>query len=114
MSSEEDGKLVERKKDDPVHPSLMRAWRECRKNYAHLFEKGVRVWQQPAAYMDEVICSWLSELLEEEFPSGCLHSVDMFSGEHTETVLGKNYVRKQVKHLIGPHVTRNWAMTGSV
>ena len=55
--------------------------------------------------MDEIICAWHSEKLEEECGGPCMHLVDMFAGELTEVVEAHNYARGQVKVVIGPKQT---------
>ena len=103
-SFSENGKLVERKKGDAVPSHLMKSWRELRKLHPHFF-RNVLVWGQKKGYMDEIICSWHSQKLEEELGGPCLHLVDMFSGELTETMEALNFGRGQVKIVIGPKVT---------
>ena len=70
----------------------------------------MRVWGQPTAYMDEVICAWHSELIQEEAEQAQL-SQDCFSGELTETVLSQKRLRQQGQHVIGPHVTGRLQLT---
>ena len=43
-----------------------------------------RVWCQPAAWADEIISCWISDLLHEYQPQ-CITLVDCFSGQWTET-----------------------------
>ena len=105
------GKSVVRKKGEKVPLSLMRPWRELRKKHPEMFEQGVRVWGSPNAYQNEVTCSLHSELLEEEFPEGCVHQVDMFAGELTEVVENLNFVRNQVKTVIPPKQTAKVQVT---
>ena len=63
-----------------MHPRLMQGWRELRAQQPSVFEKGVRVWGQPTAYMDSIICVGHSRLISQEVRQ-CIHQVDMFSGE---------------------------------
>ena len=75
-----------------------------------MFKQGLRVWGHPTAYMDEVICSWHSSLIQEEAPQAVLQQ-DCFSGELTQTVLSQKFVRQQAQHVIGPHVTGRLQLT---
>ena len=93
-----------------VHPSLLKSWRELRQNQPKLFDCGVRVWGQPVAYMDEIICLWHSELIAKESKQALL-SQDLFQGEPTPTVLGAKYCLRQVQHCIGPKVTTHLQLT---
>ena len=51
----------------------------------------MRVWGHPTAYMDEVICSWHSELAREEANQARL-SQDCFAGELTPVCLGQTWL----------------------
>ena len=63
----ENGEHRVRQEGEKVKPqSLMKSWRELRRRHPALLQKGVRVWGQPTAYMDEVICAWHSELIQDE------------------------------------------------
>ena len=61
------GEAVIRKKDEKVHPSLMKEWRQLRKEQPELFSQ-LRVWQQPAAVVDQIIWRWQCELEAAEYP----------------------------------------------
>ena len=61
--------------------------------------------------MDEQVSCFLSELIVEEEYSQCLQSVDLFSGEHTDSTMLTNYLNQQVKHTIGPKVTSKVQVT---
>ena len=63
---EADGKLIKRVQGGKVHPRLMQGWRELRAQQPSAFEKGVRAWGQPTAYMDSTICVWHSRLISQE------------------------------------------------
>ena len=60
--------------------------------------------------MDEVICAWHNELIQEEAQQALL-SQDCFAGELTETVLSQKRLRQQAQHVIGPHVTGRLQLT---
>ena len=74
--------------------------------------------------MDEVICSFHSELIAEEQTQlaqeaqrteeeagGVFHQVDMFSGELSENVSLLNFIRQQVKNVIPPKQTARCQVT---
>jgi len=82
----------------------MASWRACRKEHPHLFEK-VMVWGQRNAYQDEVVSCFHSDLLREEFQRPLVHFVDMFTGELAEQVERLNFLRGQIKNIIGPKQT---------
>ena len=113
----QNGKEEVRKAGEKVPPQLMRPWRELRKKRPGLFSQGVLVWGHPTAYMDEVICDWHSLLCKEECrdpdsgSSQVLLSQDSFAGELTLTCLSKKFLRQQVQHVIGPHVTGRLQLT---
>ena len=56
------------KPDDKSHVSYMADWRKLRQQRPELFQKVV-VWQQPAAVVDHVLCSWANESKEAEQPA---------------------------------------------
>ena len=49
-----------------MHPSLMGEWRKLRKEQPDLFSQ-LRVWQQPAAVVDQIIWRWQCELEAAEY-----------------------------------------------
>jgi hypothetical protein len=113
LTSEEfvlDGKHVKREAGSKVHPGLMAPWRKLRKDMPRLFDKGVRVWGQPVAYMDSIICLWHSALIGKEVKQA-IHQVDMFSGELTQEVRESNFFLHQIKHVIGAKQTAKLQLT---
>ena len=96
---EAEGKLIKRVKGGKVHPRVMQGWQQ-----PSVFEKGVRVWGQPAACMDSIICVWHSRLISQEVRQ-CIHQVDMFSGELTDAAWEGNFLLHQIKHVIGAKQT---------
>ena len=88
----------------------MAPWRQLRKAVPHLFDKGVRVWGQPTAYMDSIISLRHADLISKEVRQ-CIHQVDMFSGELTDTVREANYFLHQIKHVIGAKQTAKLQLT---
>ena len=107
---EVDGKLTTRTAGSKVHPKLLSAWRELREKSPQLFDKGVRIWGQAQAYMDSLICTWHSRLISKEVRQ-CIHQVDMFSGELTDTVRESNFYLHQLKHCIGAKQTAKLQLT---
>jgi len=100
-----EGKVTKRKKGEKVHPALLKSHRELRKSSPHLY-KDILVFGQPRAYQDEVICSMLTKVLDEECGGKGAHLlVDMFSGELTEHMEALNYLLHQPKSLVGPKQT---------
>ncbi len=67
-------------------------------------ETGLRIWMQPSATCDEIVCAWHSMLLKEK-REWALHNVDLFTGELTETLERLNYAQSQPKSTIGPRQT---------
>ena len=65
-------------------------------SHPSLLQKGVRVWGQPTAYMDEVVYDWHSQLISKECRaagsknSQVLLSQGSFSGELTPLFLPRN------------------------
>ena len=100
-----------RKAGDKVPATLMRPWRDLREREPELFEKGVLVWGSLNAYQNEVVCAAQSKLLEKECPNGCLHQVDMFSGELTEIMEAINFLRHQPKTVVPPKQTSKAQVT---
>ena len=62
------------------------------------------------AYMDEVFCTWHSQLVSKECTQALL-SQDCFAGELTPTVLAQKHLRQQAQHVIGPHITGRLQLT---
>ena len=68
------------------------------------------MWGHPTAYMDEVICTWHSQLVSKECTQALL-SQDCFAGELTPTVIAGKFLRQQAQHVIGPHITGRVQLT---
>lgn len=111
------GKKVMRKAGDPVPKNLMQSWRQARRENPELFQETengrpeILIWGSLNAYQNEVVCAAFSKLLSKYFPNGCLHQVDMFSGELTEMMEKVNYVRHQPKTVIPPKQTAKTQVT---
>ena len=111
------GKLVQRKKGEKAPANLLASWRKCRGEHPELFqnaetgERKVLVWGSVNAYQNEVVCSFMSREYEKKWPSGCLHMVDMFSGELTEHMESVNFLRNQVKAVVPPKQTAKAQVT---
>mgnify|MGYP001181987470 FL=1 len=105
------GKLVERKKGEPVG-QLMRGWRDHRRKLPELYLDGaVEIYGQHQATMDQSICTLLSDQLRnEELPKlGCRNAIvqtDCAGCEHTPLVKAVKYENQQVDHIIGPKQTQ--------
>ena len=65
----------------------------------------LRVWTQPAAWADEVIHCWLSDLLKEEYQPQALFQVDRRSGQWTERVMHTLWLNQQVQTPVAPDST---------
>ncbi len=77
------GKQVTRKAGESVC-GVMCNWLDLIASDPSLLPSCWRLWQQPAATMDGIICSWQAQLLSEEFGDGVVHVVDLFSAELTQ------------------------------
>ena len=105
------GKLVERKKGEPVG-QLMRGWRDHRRKLPELYLDGaVEIYGQHQSTMDQSICTLLSDQLRnEELPKlGCRNAIvqtDCAGCEHTPLVKAVKYDNQQVDHIIGPKQTQ--------
>ena len=64
-----------------------------------------RVWGQPAAWCDQVICTWISEYLQELYPQGCIQIVDCLGSQWAPPVVLKCWAASQVQLPIAPNAT---------
>ena len=103
--------LPQRKKGDPVPGNLLKSWRECRRERPELFERGVEIVGAKKSYQNGENCLAHAGLLKKEFAAGCLHLVDMFSGEHTEKVQALDFCLNISKVSLGPKVTAKIQVT---
>ena len=62
------------------------------------------MWAQPAAWADEIIQCWLSDLLAQ-YVYQSINCVDCFSGQWTENVLHTSWLNSQMQIPIGPECT---------
>ena len=92
-----------------MDPRLLKSFRQVRKQQPELFTN-ISVVGQEKAYMNEIVCDRHSTLIEEEV-GPCVHQVDMFSGELTEHMENMNFLRGQVKTVIGPKQTSKLQVT---
>ena len=65
----------------------------------------LRIWSQPAAWADEVIHCWLSDLIKAEYQQQCLFQVDCCSGQWTERVMQTLWLNQQLQTPIAPDAT---------
>ena len=61
-----------------------------------------RVWGQPAAWCDQVICTWISEYIQELYPQGCIQIVDCLGSQWSPAVVLKCWAANQVQIPIAP------------
>ena len=64
-----------------------------------------RVWGQPAAWCDQVICTWISEYLQELYPQGCIQIVDCLGSQWAPDVVLKCWAASQAQIPIAPNAT---------
>ena len=92
-------------KGKPVGP-LLRGWKAVRDNQPdQSWSQHFRIWGQPAAWADQVICSWVSDFLAEEYPQGCIQLVDCLGSQWSSEVLIKCWANQQAQIPIAPNST---------
>ena len=64
-----------------------------------------RVWGQPAAWCDQVICTWISEYIQELYPQGCIQIVDCLGSQRGPEVVLKCWAANQAQIPIAPNST---------
>ena len=64
-----------------------------------------RVWGQPAAWCDQIICTWISEYLQELYPQGCIQIVDCLGSQWSPEVVLKCWAANQAQIPIAPNST---------
>ena len=79
-------------------------WRKARDENPGAFDS-VRVWGQPAAWTDEIICSFLSDYVQELFPSGVIQILDCLGSQWSEMTLSKVWANQQLQVPIAPNAT---------
>ena len=62
------------------------------------------MWSQPAAWADEIISCWISDLVSE-YTIQSINVVDCFSGQWTENTMWTSWLNQQFQIPIGPDCT---------
>ena len=91
---------------------LMSQWVKLRRSLGKDQFLTTRVWCQPAAWSDEVISCWISDLVHE-YQKQCITVLDCFSGQWTETSLFTAWLNSQMQLPIGPDCTPLLQVTGT-
>ena len=81
----------------------MAPWRRLRAEQPGLFS-GLMVWQQPAAFCDAVLHSWLVRHESLEFPQ-VIRLVDAFAGGWTEAGKEQMWLLQQMQACVAPGCT---------
>ena len=74
---------------------LMCQWRALRKSQPQLFQ-GLLVWQQPSAFVDGVLYSWMQRLEGQEHMQ-LVRLVDCFSGGWSQTGEETSFLLQQLQ-----------------
>ncbi len=82
----------------------MGQWVQSRQKLGHKHFKQLRVWCQPAAWADEVISCWVSDLIAE-YVLQSINVFDCFSGQWTEATLHTSWLNSQLQIPVGPDTT---------
>ena len=91
----------------------MRSWVTLRQQLGWARFQSVRVWTQAAAWADEVISVWISDLVSEYLYQS-INVVDCFSGQWTENCLWTSWLNQQFQIPNGPDTTPNTAVSRHV
>ena len=97
------GKTVNREAGQSAR-GLMKQYVQLRSSLGKDKFLTTRIWCQPAAWADEIISCWVSDLLHSYQPQ-CITVVDCFSGQWTETSLFTAWLNSQMQLPIGPDCT---------
>ena len=97
------GKVIKRVKGQSAG-QCMRNWVKLREELGHERFQSVRVWTQPAAWADEIISCWVSDLVSEYLHQS-INVVDCFTGQWTETCLWNSWLNQQFQVPMGPDTT---------
>ena len=99
-----EGELVQRKAGTHTR-GLLSAWVELRLQFPDLgWFQNARVWGQPAAWTDNVIASWHSDLVRSQRRQA-IHVVDCLGGQWTPEVLFTAWKNQQMQIPIMPGAT---------
>jgi len=82
---------------------------ELRKKKPELF-KDLIVFQQPAAFMDEIIMTWISEDQAQHF-SQAVHQRDLFGAALTQTARKASQLAQEISSWIAPKMTQVLQLT---
>ena len=98
------GRTISREKGKNSR-GVLSGWRKLRQSLGHDAFRRLRIWSQPAAWADEVIHCWLSDLIRSEYQPQCVFQVDCCSGQWTERVMHTLWMNQQLQTPIAPDVT---------
>jgi hypothetical protein len=98
------GKTVSREQGKSAR-GILSGWRKLRQSLGADAFRRLRIWSQPAAWADEVIHCWLSDLIKAEYQQQCLFQVDCCSGQWTERVMQTLWLNQQLQTPIAPGAT---------
>ncbi|MCP4240021.1 MAG: hypothetical protein GY772_05625, partial [bacterium] len=82
----------------------LRAWRKLRDQPDQGFTGELLIWGQPAAWTDQVICSWVSDYLQTLYPQ-CIQIVDCLGSQWAEPVMLRVWANQQLMVPIAPGCT---------
>ena len=83
---------------------LLNNWVKLRESLGEEQFLKLRVWSQPAAWADEIISCWISDLLKQ-YVYQSINAIDCFSGQWTENALHTSWLNSQMQIPIGPDCT---------
>ena len=93
----------------------MRTWRQIRREHPDLLNKGVKVWGQKEATMDEMICGLLTDTdaedAEKHKATQTMVQVDLCGGEHTQFSREVKFLHNQPQTTIGNKQTARLQVT---
>ena len=97
------GQPVNRTKGQSAR-GMMAGWVRLRSQLGEDQFLSVRIWQQPAAWADEVISCWVLDLLFQYLIQS-INIVDCFSGQWTAACLYTSWLNQQCQIPVGPDCT---------
>jgi hypothetical protein len=97
------GKVIKRSAGESAR-GAMRQWVALRQQLGWARLQSLRVWTQAAAWADEVISVWISDLVSEYLHQS-INVVDCFSGQWTENCLWTSWLNQQFQIPNGPDTT---------
>ena len=81
----------------------MKTWVDLRSQFPYLFTD-IKVYQQPAAWMDEIVTAWSIEELQERCPQ-CVHQRDLFGSALADVNKKKMQLAHQIPTWIAGKMT---------